>query len=140
MGTNYKFTDSNKSAPRRGNTHPVMRGIGCILMVIVPLLSYGAGSLLAQQNFGSQILPISWYGRMTFPDWAYRLTGLNFIANFLSSIDRLPATLALSAIVLIVFGGILSVLWGYMYSLLAPSKYGPFDVPPPRVKTKKYKR
>lgn len=139
MGTNYTFSDSNKPT-RRGQVHPAMRGIGCLLMVIVPVFSYLLGDYLAGQGFGIQVIPVSWYGSMAFPDWMYRLSGFNIIANFFSSIPHLAANLAITAVGIIIIGGIMSVIWGYMYSLLAPSKYGPTDVPPPRVKTRKYKR
>lgn len=139
MGTNYKFADSQKSS-RRGQIHPAMRGIGCLLMVVVPVFSYLLGDYLAGRNFGIQIIPVSWYGRMVFPDWAYRLSGLNFIANFFSSVPHLAANLAIAAAAIVLIGGIMAVIWGYAYSLLTPSKYGPYDVPPPRVKTKKYRR
>ena len=117
-----------------------MRGIGCLFIVLVPVFSFAVGDYLAQEGVGWQILPPSWYVRMTFPEWFSQVSGLNAIAGWLGGIDRLPATLALGTIVAIVVGGILSIVYGYMYSLLTPSKYDPMDVPPPRVKTKKYKR
>lgn len=86
------------------------------------------------------VLPVEWYDFMQFPSYFYALPGLAAVADFFSSIPRLPATLALAVVVMIVVGGILSVIFGWMYSLFAPSQYGPMDVPPPRVKTKKYRR
>jgi hypothetical protein len=62
------------------------------------------------------------------------------VARWLGSIPNLPATLVIALVSIVVIGGIVSIVYGYMYSLLAPSKYGAMDVPPPRVKTKKYKR
>jgi uncharacterized membrane protein len=75
-----------------------------------------------------------------FPEQVYRLTGVSVIATYLASINHLQATLVFTVIAIIVIGGIISVVYGYMYEMLAPSQYGPTDVPPPRVKTKKYKR
>jgi hypothetical protein len=117
-----------------------MRGIGCLLMVIVPVFSYAVGDYLAKQGFGRQILPSSWYVNMTFPPEMTRLSGLGVVAGWLAGIPNLPATLAIAVLITVVVGGILSIVYGYMYSVLSPSKYGPMDVPPPRVKTKKYKR
>jgi hypothetical protein len=126
--------------PKRNRVNPYMQGIGCLLMLIVPVFAYGVGDLLAGQGFGSQVLPREWYGYLTFPSWVYSLTGLNAILQFLARIPHLPATLAIAVIVMILVGGMLSVIFGWLYSLFAPSPYGPMDVPPPRVKTKKYKR
>ena len=117
-----------------------MRGIGCLLMIIVPVFSYAAGDALAEQGFGSQIIPAGWYGYMSIPSFLANFAGLNVIAGFLANIRHLPATLTLAVVVIILVGGLLSVIFGWMYSLFAPSRYGLMDVPPPRVKTKKYKR
>lgn len=117
-----------------------MRGIGCLLMIVVPAFAYTLGDFLAGRGFGSQLLPREWYVGMTFPPVLYTLQGLRGILDFLTGIPHLPANLAIAVAIMIIVGGILSVLFGWMYSLFAPSPYGPFDVPPPRVKTKKYKR
>lgn len=137
-----KYTSRVKkpAMPKRNTVNPYMRGIGCLLMLIVPVFSYAAGDLLAGQGFGRQIIPAEWYGYVTFPPVLANLTGLSGLLRFLAGIRHLPATLALAAVVMIVVGGIISVIFGWMYSLFAPSMYGPMDVPPPRVKTKKYKR
>jgi hypothetical protein len=109
-------------------------------MIIVPVFSYAAGDALAGQGFGSQIIPPEWYGYISIPPFLANFAGLNFIAGSLANIRHLPATLVLAVVVLILVGGLLSVIFGWMYSLFAPSNYGLTDVPPPRVKTKKYKR
>ncbi len=125
--------------PKR-TVNPYMRGIGCLLMVVVPVFSYGLGDFLAKQGFGRPILPDSWYGYMNISSWLTQLTGIGVVARWLGSIRNLPATLALAAVSIVIVGGIISIVYGYMYSLLSPAKYGAMDVPPPRVKTKKYKR
>ena len=117
-----------------------MRGIGCVFMIIVPIFSYAVGSYLAGQNIGWGILPPEWYGRPTIPSWLVNFQGLSKLASYLTQIQHLGATLAIGFVVLVVVGGIVSIIYGYMYSIFAPSKYGPLDIPPPRVKTKKYKR
>lgn len=126
--------------PKRDTVNPYMRGIGCLLMLIVPVFAYGLGDLLAGQGFGRPVIPQEWYGAIQFPSIIYTSPTLSWVATRISSIPHLAATLAIAVIVMIVVGGILSVIFGWMYSLFAPSHYGPLDVPPPRVKTKKYKR
>jgi len=136
----YSARQKEDTSIQRNTVNPYMRGIGCLFIVIVPIFSYAVGDYLAKQHFGWQIMPESWYVAMTFPPSITRLSGLNVVAGWLGNIPNLPATLAIGSMVVIVVGGILSIVYGYMYSLLTPSKYGPTDVPPPRVKTKKYKR
>ena len=127
---------NSRSNVRRGpnpktTVNPYMRGIGCLMMVIVPVFSYlGAADLVAKEKFGWQYLPPEWYNPLT-------------ISPLLAQLFKepiYPAALAITAVFTFVAGGIISIVFGYMYTLLAPSKYGPTDVPPPRVKTKKYKR
>lgn len=136
----YSSRVSKPPAPKRNVVNPYMRGVGCLLILAVPVFSYGVGSELSKRGFGVGVLPVEWYDFMQFPSYFYALPGLARLADFFSSIPRLPATLALAVVVMIVVGGILSVIFGWMYSLFAPSQYGPMDVPPPRVKTKKYRR
>lgn len=137
-----KYTSRVKKPvmPKRNQVNPYMRGIGCLLMMIVPVFSYAVGDVLAGQGFGYQIIPASWYGYISFPQWAANLSGLNVVFGYIARIPHLPATLAITVVVLIIVGGLLSVIFGWMYSLFAPSPYGPTDVPPVRIKTKKYKR
>jgi len=127
--------------PKRNTVNPYMRGIGCLLMLIVPVFSYAAGDALADRGFGYQLIPREWYGNITIPPAVANFSSIiRTVANFLAGIDHLPATLILAVVVLILLGGLISVIFGWLYALFAPSQYGPTDVPPPRVKTKKYKR
>lgn len=140
MGKYSSRVARKPSMPKRDTVNPYMRGIGCLLMLIVPVFAYGVGDLLAGQGFGYPVIPREWYGNIQFPAIVYSSTTLAWVANRLSQIPHLPATLAIAVIVMIILGGILSVIFGWIYSLFAPSSYGPLDVPPPRVKTRKYKR
>jgi len=137
-----KYTSrSNKtSRPKMNTVNPYMRGIGCLLIVVVPIFAYAVGSTLAASRFGIQVLPISWYGYINIPPSLANFSGLYTAASYLARIPHLGATLAIATVVIIVVGGIMSIVFGYMYSLLGPSRYGSLDVPPPRVKTKRYKR
>jgi len=139
MGKYSKAVQKDDSA-KRDTVNPYMRGIGCLMMVIVPIFSYMAGAILSDMRIGLGYLPSSWYVAMQFPDYFYNISGLTYIANFLGRIERLPATLLFAVIIMLVVGGIVSIVFGYMYNIMAPSRYGPFDVPPPRIKTKKYRR
>lgn len=139
MGRN-SMRRAEKSGPSRNTVNPYMRGIGCILMVVVPLFAFGLGDILAGQRVGYGILPPEWYGVMIFPPQVYQLSGLSAVAVFLATKNHLQATLFFTIIAIVVIGGVISVVFGYMHTLFAPSQWGPTDMPPVRVKTKKYKR
>jgi len=136
----YSTRAKEKETVVRNTVNPYMRGIGCLFMLIVPVFSYGVGYYLADQHLGVGLLPPEWYGFITVPPALANFSGLNFIARFLATQPHFTATIVLGLVVLIVVGGIVSIIFGYMYSIFAPSKYGPMDVPAPRVRTKKYKR
>ena len=138
-----KYTSYVKKAPRapRGVVHPVMRGIGCIMIVIVPILAYGI-SLFAVDyavNHGWPIPP-TWLQPPTFPPLLLRLQGMQSLLGFLQTQPRFIAHLAFTVAITVLIGGVLSIIFGYFYQIFGPPRYGPTDVPPPRVKVKPYKR
>jgi hypothetical protein len=137
----YTSQSTKREIPRNRDVHPVMRGIGCLLIVIVPILAYGVSVLLV--NFGVQSgwpIPPGWLGTPTFNPLLWELQGLVVSLNFLSRQTNLVANLVFASVITIVIGGVLSVLFGYIYKLFGPSQYGPTDSPPIRVKVKRYKR
>lgn len=137
----YTSYQRQKATAQRGQVHPVMRGIGCVLMAIVPLLSYGVAVLLV--NYGVRHgwpIPADWLGRITIPPLLLRLSGLRVIFDFLLQQTNLMANLIFTIAIAVVIFGVLSIIYGFMFKLMGPPEYGPTDVPPVRVKTKRYKR
>ena len=138
----YRSRQEAKETINRNTVNPYVRGIGCLFMLIVPVFSWFVGAELANNNFGMGILPYEWYSATTpAPSFMYQLSPIlqNLIAPIYNT-PRLLATIALGVVTLVIVGGFISIVYGYMYTIFAPSKYGPNDVPAPRVKTKKYKR
>ena len=137
----YTSQSRQREVPRNRGVHPLMRGIGCLMMVIVPILSYGVSVILV--NIGVQSgwpIPPNWLGIPTFNPLLWKLQGLVVILNFLSAQTNLIANIVFAITITIVIGGIMSILFGYIYTLFGPSQYGPTDAPPIRVKVKRYKR
>ena len=138
-----KYTTHSRqpSKPRRADVHPIMRGIGCIMMIVVPLLSYGLALLLIDYGIrNGWPIPPNWLQPITIPPLLFSLRGLEPVWNFLLVQDNLIAVVVFTIAITIVVGGIMSVLYGYMYTLFGPPRYGPQDAPPIRVKVKRYKR
>lgn len=138
-----KYTTYNKQPPKPRNrgVHPVMRGIGCILMVLVPILAYGSAVLLV--NYGISRgwpIPPAWLGRISIHPLLLRLEGLRGIWNFLLVQNNLVANLVFAFAITVLVGGLMSIIYGYIYSIFGPPQYGPQDAPPIRVKVKRYKR
>ena len=129
------------SPPRNRDVHPLMRGIGCIMIIIVPILAYGTAILLV--NYGASRgwpIPPNWLGTPTFHPLLWRLQGLATVLTFLQSQTNLFANLVFAIAITVVVGGIMSMIYGYIYTLFGPPRYGPTDAPPERIKVKKYTR
>ncbi|NWG06381.1 MAG: hypothetical protein HXY35_06800 [Chloroflexi bacterium] len=118
--------------------HPVMRGIGCIMMVIVPILSYGV-SVIAVNNFPIP-LPRELVSGIVFPNWMKVLNGLNPILFYIESQPLMPAYVLFTVLISIFLFTIMAILYGFIYKTFGPSQYGPTDAPPIRKKVKKYTR
>jgi len=138
-----KYTSSahKRPVPKRDTIPPLVRGIGCLLFVLVPILAYGIATLLVPMAPGWGLpIPADWYGQPNIQNPVASIPFLSEFVDLMLSQNNLIVNLVFAAAVTILLFGVISVVFGYMYSVAAPSKYGPTDVPPPRVKTKKYRR
>lgn len=139
-----KYTSHSRTPPkpRDPGVHPIMRGIGCIMMIVVPILAYGTALLLVDYGIRQGWpIPPNWLRPITIPPLLLSLRGLEPVWNFLLVQDNLIAVVVFTIAITVVIGGIMSVLYGYMYTLFGPPRYGPQDSPPIRgVKVKRYKR
>lgn len=138
-----KYTSHARQAPKPRNVgvHPVMRGIGCIMIILVPILAYGTSVLLI--DYGIQHgwpIPPNWLQPITIPPLLFNLRGLEPVWNFLLVQDNLIAKVVFTIAITVVIGGIMSIIYGYIYTIFGPPQYGPQDAPPIRVKVKRYKR
>jgi hypothetical protein len=96
--------------------HPLWRGIGCILIIVVPIISFAAARLIVQANNDQQWvkIPSELAGSINLPV----LSTVYFIE------------IALTLIFIIIGFGILTVVYAFLYRLFGPPRYGPLDVPP----------
>ena len=138
-----KYRTHSRQAPKRRSygVHPVMRGIGCIMMIVVPILAYGIALLLVDYGIRQGWpIPANWLQPITIHPLLFRLRGLTPVWNFLLVQDNLIAVVVFTIAIIVVIGGLMSIIFGYLYSLFGPPRYGPQDAPPIRVKVKRYKR
>jgi hypothetical protein len=138
-----KYTSVRKVAPppRNRDVHPLMRGIGCIMMVIVPILSYGTAVILVNEGIKrGWPIPPDWLGTPTFHPLLWRLEGLTTVLGFLQAQTNLIANLVFAIAITVLVGGVMSIIYGYIYKVFGPPQYGPTDAPPERIKVKKYTR
>lgn len=96
--------------------HPVWRGIGCLLLVLLPIISFAGAKMLVQANsrqrwiqmpgelMGSFIVPV--IGRVFFAD------------------------LALAVILIVIGFAIITVVYAIIYRFIGIPRFGPLDSPP----------
>lgn len=144
-----KYTSSARQAqkPKRDSMPPLVRGIGCLLFVLVPIFAFLVSIFLTENGGPLRSLPFppSWFDAPRLPDLLLQLSGIRNAWNFLqaqtSIISHLTtANIIFTILITVVVYSLMSVIYGYIFNMVGPSRYGPTDVPPPRVKTKKFKR
>ena len=127
---------------QRNHVSPVMRGIGCIMIVLIPILAYGSSVYLV--NYGVRSgwpIPLASLGAPHIYPLLWKLGGLTIILNYIQAQNNLVANLFFTVTITIVIFGIMAIIYGAIYRIFGPSQYGPTDVPPIRgVKVKRYKR
>ena len=119
---------------------PIWRGIGCLMIILVPVMSFAAADLSWRFFWLRGLIPPELLVTPQPPDWIGILPPVQSAYWFVFSKEAILAILALTFIYTIFLAGIISVLYAFMYRIAAPSRYGPMDAPPPRIKVKKYKR
>jgi hypothetical protein len=130
-------TIRKKEVVQRYKIHPIWTGVGFLMVLIVPVMTWAAAALIVE--FGQQQ---RWAAFNAFPRFLDIPAGLYSIPGMvqLSRIPNLPIILILFFFLLVIFSGIFSVIYAYIYRLVGPPRYGPQDAPAPKIKTKPFKR
>ena len=125
----------------RSEIHPIWRGIGCIIILLTPIISWAATQVLLDVG-KSQKWPFMYglAGTVRFPDIFYTTPYVQIVANYLSNIPYLEAMAMFFVLFLIMFSGIFAVINAALYRMIGPPRYTRLDEPAPRVKTKRYTR
>ena len=120
-----------KRDERPWQVHPAWRGIGCVLAILVPLMAW-AGAVVFLQNNSIIPLPADLTNPMRFQLTKYDLVNQVIVwvnANLGGRGLTLAQLLFWLAFILVGFG-VLAILYGFMYRVVGPPKYGPLDSPP----------
>ena len=122
------------------DVHPVWRGIGCIMMILVPLMSIvGAMVLIDTGTKQGWPIPRELLGNPSLPAMAYQIPVLDNIARTISSVNNLYGIALISLVFMILGFAIISMFYSFAYRMMGPSRYTPLDAPEvPR--GKRYKR
>jgi hypothetical protein len=138
MGKYAKYQHGRTLKPER--PHPVWRGIGCLLMIIVPAMAYALASILVPIIKATGKLPAEIFRPVRFPDWVLRTRVLGDVAHWLTTIDNLWALAIFFFIALVVLAGLFSFLYASVYQVVGPPRYTVLDAPPTSHKAGKHSR
>ena len=126
---------------RHREPHPIWRGIGCLMMILLPVIAYAGAVLLVQYgvNHGWPFPP-EIVGYIQFPDWVWNAPVLPLLAKPIANFRNLWAVLIIFLILLVLLSGIFSTLYSVLYRFMGPPRYTSQDAPPSKYKPKAYKR
>jgi hypothetical protein len=128
----YAKYEYKQIKPRRWKVHPIWRGIGVVLVILVPVLSYSGAYLLVRENFKSQWFAVP-VDLMKTVNFAPLLKIIPELTGTVASFGRVYyIDLALTFLFIVVGFGVITILYGLIYSSMGPSRYGPVDAEPIR--------
>lgn len=129
-GRGYR-SSSTELQGKKSAIHPVWRGFGCIMVVIIPLMSFAASAILMDANARN--------GWVEIPRDLDRLPDL---ASFAGSLpDWIIVDFYAKVLVAVVFSfllfGVFTIVYSLAYRMSGGFRPSPVDAPPIRKKTKK---
>ncbi len=122
-----KYSTRARLEERPWKIHPIWRGIGCLMMVIIPVLAYAGSVILVQMNSKQKWLPM--------PRELMQTVELPVIGG----VENFYAVLILTVLLVIIGFGLLTIIYSLIYSAVGPPRLGPLDAPPVRESPKKRK-
>ena len=123
----YQSHYERPSEPSQNNRqmHPIWRGVGFALMILIPIMSYALARLFLDENLSKQ--------------WIVLPKNL-----LLLNTPPLPEDLLILIMIMIILMLILYAIVTFfsllIFRIFAPPRYGPLDVPPITYHGKSYKR
>jgi len=135
-----KYTIYVRPSPRARPPNPVWRGVGCILMVVVPLISFALAELTVNIDLAQPYIPYQLMGTPYIPPVLWTVGFLTPMLVFIEGLTNIYAVLIIMVVYTIALGTLIATVSAFFYQAMRPSRYGPLDAPPPGGKVKPYKR
>jgi hypothetical protein len=129
MGRFNQYEQNSKNTSQSKKVHPIWQGIGCLMLIAIPILSYAGADLLVRENMTRQWLPAPRELMQTVTIPVVGITVAHLFANLL-----IAFLLALCGFTL------LTMLYAALYSAVGPSRYGPLDAHPDEFRERKRRR
>jgi hypothetical protein len=139
--TKYTVASQRRAGRQQQATPAIWRGIGCLLILVVPFISYVLAAATVQLAVDKQWpMPYQLMGYPVMPNLLWKVPGFVPVLAFIQAQRNLYAVLTVTVVYVVALGTLISLVYSIIYRLVGPSRYGPLDVPPPSIKVKRYKR
>ncbi len=129
MSRYSKYAQKPKERP--WEVHPIWRGIGCLMILIIPIMAYAGADLLVKANMQQ-----SW---LREANWAVELMRTQVVPVIYYPVPHLYANLAVAFVLTVLGYGLMMFFYTIMYSAMGPPRLGPLDAPPERRRRPKKK-
>jgi len=120
MSKYEKYSDQSRQADKPWEIHPIWRGIGCLMMLLIPIMAYAGSVLIVEANMEQ--------GWVAMPRELMR----NIPLPVIGSVDHLWANLMVTLVLSLLGFALLTALYALVYQFIGPPRYGPLDAPPER--------
>jgi H+/Cl- antiporter ClcA len=141
MSRYYMSPNRRKPAVPTNQTPAIWRGIGCLLGLIVPLISWFlASGTLHLALLRGWPLPYQLLGYPVMPIDLWKVPGLPPILFFIEHQQHLYLALVLTVAYTVVISAVLSFGYALVYRFVGPPRYGPLDLPQLQYRVGRYKR
>ena len=121
MGKYSSITHTPRQTTTR-RVHPIWRGIGFILVILLPILAYFTAIVLIDENSRQNwvTIPADLLAKGADPNLFIKIIG--------------------TVVFIFLYYSILTTITFIFYRLLGPSRYGPMDAPSEGFRGRKYQR
>lgn len=119
------YRNYSSKADKPHEIHPIWRGIGCLLLLVIPVISFASADLLlryARANVAGMSIPVELRGDVQVP--AYGL------------VQDFPAVLVMTFMVALVLFGALAIVNAIIYSMSGKTRAS-LNSPPERYQKKR---
>jgi hypothetical protein len=124
--TKYQFPSDDEPVL---DVHPVWRGIGCLLLVVLPILSYVLAMEAVRANMRYRWLPVP-VEVSGFIDFSPVYYAIPAVRPFLLALGRIYyLDLIMAFVFSIIAFGLVTIAYSAVYRLSGQQRYGPTDAP-----------
>ena len=135
-----KYTKYQKPTIIKENKiHPIWRGIGCILALILPVVSYFLSIEFVNYGLANNWpIPKELLGYVHNPGQIWVINLPTNIIKPITSYPNLLAVILLTFVILILLTGLISWFYSLLYRVIGPPHLSPLDAPP--IKTRNVRK